>query len=303
MLSAKSVSTAFIENLHKGRAVIGLELAKPDNPMLSYLRFFFGKIPVPSLRFVHVLPRVQFFSSGEVTSLEMDEKILVAMQTEISEAFPKANRMDAELEVKVGDPLLGLLAEIREENADIAVIGRREDGHHSIKARKLARRSKCPVLIVPEDAEARMTHIMVPVDFSEHSSLALQVALAIRQEVNPKAKISCVHVYELPDLSPYRIQRTPEEMAAMVAEDRSEALSTFLNQELGEEQEGVEAVAVKKNMPGIAPYLLEYADEADVDFVVMGAKGHSKLELLLLGSVAENLITENEDLPLLIVKK
>ena len=303
MLSAKSVSTAFVENLREGRAVIGLGLSHPDNPMLNYLRFFFGKIPVPSLRFVHVMPRVEFFASGEVTSLEMDEKILAAMQSEISAAFPKANKMDAELEVKVGDPLAGLLAEIKEEKADIAVIGRREEGHHSIKARKLARRAKCPVLIVPEEAEARMTHIMVPVDFSEYSTLALETALAIRREVDPSAKVSCVHVYELPDLSPYRIQRTPEEMATMIEEDRREALNAFLAEQLGDDQEGVEAVVINKNMPGITQYLLEFAEDAEVDFIVMGAKGHSKLELLLLGSVAENLITDNEEIPLLIVKK
>ncbi len=302
MLSTKSIRSPLIETIRNGRAVIGLELANPDNPMLAYLRYFFGKIPVPSLRFVHVIPRVEFFFTSEATSMALDEKILAAMQAEISAVFPKADQVDAELEVKVGDPLEGLLAEIEEENADLAVIGRREEGSHNIKARKLTRRAKCPVLIVPEEAETELMHLMVPVDFSEHSVQALKTALAIREAVNPEARISCVHVYEMPDLSPYRIQRTPDEMRSMVEEDRREALKIFLGEHVGDKRERVNTILIHKNRPGIANYLLEYADDAEVDFIVMGAKGHSSLELLLLGSVADDLITENEEIPLLVVK-
>jgi nucleotide-binding universal stress UspA family protein len=54
--------------------------------------------------------------------------------------------------------------------------------------------------------------------------------------------------------------------------------------------------------PGVAQYILDAVDEANSDLVVMGAKGHSKVELLLLGSVTEKLLALNEHIPTLIVK-
>ena len=56
-------------------------------------------------------------------------------------------------------------------------------------------------------------------------------------------------------------------------------------------------------MPWIPHYIKEYAEENEVDFIVMGAKGHSKVELLLLGSVTEKLLSINNSIPTLIVKE
>lgn len=302
MLSTTTMNASLLKRMREGRATVGLELAKPDSPMLDYLRFFFGKVPVDELRFVHVIPKVEFFATREVTSLEMDEKILSAMQAKLSETFREPEKMNAILEIRAGNPLDELIGDINAEGAELAVIGQREDGRHNIKARKLTRKAPCPVLIVPEETEAKMEHIMVPVDFSNTSAEALQTALAIREAVNPKAKLTCVHVYSMPDLSPYLLQRTPDEMRIMVEQDRREAIDIFLRDHIGDDYDSVDTKLISKELPGVAHYLMEYADDAEVDFIVIGAKGHSKLELLLLGSVTENLLVDNEEIPTLVVK-
>lgn len=302
MLSKTTMNANLLQRMSEGRATVGLELAKPDSPMLDYLQFFFAKVPVDELRFVHVVPKVEFFATREVTSLEMDEKILAAMQVQLSETFREPEKMNALLEVRAGNPLDELIRDINNEGAELAVIGQREDGRHNIQARKLARKAPCPVLVVPEEAEAKMDHIMVPIDFSNTSAEALQTALAIREAVNPQAQITCVHVYSMPDLSPYLLQRTPDEMRTMVENDRREAIDIFLRDHVGDDIHSVDTQLISKELPGIAHYLMEYADETEVDFIVIGAKGHSKLELLLLGSVTENLLVDNEEIPTLVVK-
>lgn len=303
MQKAAKFVTPLLTQLRNGRVTVGLELAKPDDPMLAYLRFLFPKVPVKEIRFVHVVPGVHFFARKEVTTLELDEQILATMQAEISDAFRDAEGVNASLEVRAGRPLDELVDEIENGPSALAVIGRRDDGRNNIVAKKLARRTKCGLLVVPEDAKASMNHIMVPIDFSEHAAEALRTALALREMVNPQAKVSAVHVYELPDLSPYRASRTPDEMAADVREDREAAMQQFLRDHLGELANSVDVALIKHNYPGISRYLTEFVDEQDVDFVVMGAKGHSTLELLLLGSVTENFLSDNEDAPVLIVKE
>lgn len=88
----------------------------------------------------------------------------------------------------------------------------------------------------------------------------------------------------------------------MVEQDRREAIDIFLRDHIGEGYSNVETQLISKELPGVAHYLMEFADEAGVDFIVIGAKGHSKLELLLLGSVTENLLVDNEEIPTLVIK-
>ena len=189
MLKSANLITPLLTRLRSGRATVGLELAKPDDAMLAYLKFIFGKVPVKELRFVHVVPGVDFFATNTVTPLEMDEHILAAMQVEISDAFRELKGVNATLEVRSGRPLDELLEDLEAPETAMAVIGQRDDGRHNILARKLARRADCPLLVIPEDARPTMDHIMVPIDFSPHSAEALRTALALRELINPKARI------------------------------------------------------------------------------------------------------------------
>ena len=48
---------------------------------------------------------------------------------------------------------------------------------------------------------------------------------------------------------------------------------------------------------------MDFAKQHNVDLIVTGAKGHSQVELLLLGSVTEKLLAINDSLPTLVVKE
>ena len=47
---------------------------------------------------------------------------------------------------------------------------------------------------------------------------------------------------------------------------------------------------------------MDYAYDKKADLIVMGAKGHSQVELLLMGSVTEKVLAVNESIPTLVVK-
>ena len=88
----------------------------------------------------------------------------------------------------------------------------------------------------------------------------------------------------------------------MVEEDRMAAFDAFIATHLSEGEDNIEQQLVEKDRPGIAHYVMDYAKEQDVDFIVMGARGHSKVELLLLGSVTESVLAGNKHIPTLVVK-
>ena len=55
-------------------------------------------------------------------------------------------------------------------------------------------------------------------------------------------------------------------------------------------------------IPRPHPDTFDWLRAQGVDLVVMGAKGHSKVELLLLGSVTEHFLGINSRVPTLVVK-
>lgn len=270
--------------------------------MMNYLKFLFEKLAVKELRFVHVVPDIEFFAFGNTATLELDKSLIQPVQKAIIQTFEKTLVKEAKLEIESGNPLDEILEEAEDEAAVMMVIGQKKDGHHNIKARKLARKANCPVLVIPEKSKEQMNHILIPIDFSPSSKEALNAALAIRSYVNPSAKVTLVYVYELPNFSTYQISRRPEEIQSQVKEDRQIALDRFIENAGLADMKDIQGVVIEKDNPGIAHYLLDFAKEEDVDFIIMGAKGHSAFENFWLGSVAENLLTQNNETPTLLVR-
>ena len=304
MLTQIKNQLSFLDKLKDGKVIGGIELSspKPDDAMMNYLKFLFNKLEVNQLKFIHVVPDINFFAFGNTATLELDKNLIEPVQKAIIQTFSGTQVKEAFLEIESGDPLDEILKESKDEEAVMMVIGQKKNGHHNIEARKLARKTNRPVLIIPEKSKEYMNHILVPIDFSDSSMEALQTALAIRKHVNASAKITFIHIYELPDFSTYRISRRPEQIQNQVREDRQIALDQFIENAGLAEDKSIKGVVIEKNNPGIAHYLLDFSKDNDVDFIVMGAKGHTAFENFLLGSVAENLLTQNNEIPTLLVR-
>jgi len=87
-----------------------------------------------------------------------------------------------------------------------------------------------------------------------------------------------------------------------VMEDRQIALNKFIKKADFADAKNVHGVVIEKNNPGIAQYILKFARNSKADFIVMGAQGHSAFENFWLGSVAENLLSQNNDIATLLVR-
>jgi nucleotide-binding universal stress UspA family protein len=143
---------------------------------------------------------------------------------------------------------------------------------------------------------SRFNSILVPVDFSGCSDAALDAAVELAQKLG--AKLRLVHVYHPPTLmfDPYGIQ--PAEPFLLEA---PEAARKRLEQELKKvEAAGVQVEAdVRQGVP--AEEIVAEARECGADLIVMGTHGHTGLEHVLLGSVAERTVRLS-DSPVLTVK-
>jgi nucleotide-binding universal stress UspA family protein len=166
-------------------------------------------------------------------------------------------------------------------------------------AEHVVRSAPVPVLTVRPDSvvpPAGCHRILVPHDFSDHSTTAVEVAAAWARVLT--AEITLLHAVE-PVVYPefYAVDLLPDEMIGRLKSRSEEALEQAAERHL----EGV-TVNVKVIVGRAGDTIVTEADSENHDLVVMGTRGLSGLEHLLLGSVAESVLRRCA-LPLLAVRE
>jgi nucleotide-binding universal stress UspA family protein len=306
----ETAEKAIIQPFEVVQALVALELAEVDEPVLNFFDFFSSQVPVGAAYFIHVLPKIDFFDESlegnggrGAHPYEIDRSVLERMELKIKDRLSGTSSIYTEFDIKEGDPLEEILKDAEDIGADLVVIGQRtETEAHGILAKNLVRKVKGNALVVPDQATDSIKKILIPIDFSANSIRALQAAIAMNKRLYKPAELICLNVYDMPNLSVYKTGKTREQLKNMLEEDRNNAFKAFLHTYAGEVEDQIQTVLVERDLPGIARYILDFADENGIDFVVMGAKGHSKVDLLLMGSVTEKLLTLNEKIPTLVVK-
>ncbi|MEJ2110371.1 MAG: universal stress protein, partial [Acidobacteriota bacterium] len=168
-------------------------------------------------------------------------------------------------------------------------------------ARKVVRDSPCPVYTIREQENPRAPQkidcLLSPIDFSEHSGLA--VSLARETAGLYDAKLQILHVIEKASYPSFYKKENIEDtypganMAGLVHAE----MNRFYRESEGPDVE-VEFHAVEGH---VAHEILEYAERNDINMIVIATHGLSGLKHLLLGSVAEKVINRSP-CPVLTVK-
>jgi nucleotide-binding universal stress UspA family protein len=144
-----------------------------------------------------------------------------------------------------------------------------------------------------------MKRILVPIDFSVQAEYAAKVAANIAKLNN--SKIYLLHMLELPtgviDPSSYGTSsNTPT--ALLFLKRAYQKFEEFKQLPFFEGIEMEDSVQFHKAYDGI----IEESIKHDVNLIVMGSKGTSGLEEMLVGSNTEKVV-RNSDIPVLVIKK
>ena len=138
--------------------------------------------------------------------------------------------------------------------------------------------------------------ILVPIDFTETSTRALDYAVDLAQVLG--ASVSVVHVYQAPVYSfPDAVLVTPPEMAAEI----SDKCQRMLDEAVNSRRQRCSAIdGVLLSGP---PWeeIGRWAAEQGANLIVMGTHGRRGLPRAILGSVAERVI-RTSSVPVLTVR-
>lgn len=142
-------------------------------------------------------------------------------------------------------------------------------------------------------------HILVPLDGSSHSEVAISKAIAMAKAFNSTVTLlSVIDIYAIAGLGVDVAAGQTDYLSAATAEAKQavdSALQLF-------EAEGV--AATPSIMEGQAVYksILAAAEACSADLIVMGSHGRKGLEKLVLGSVAGQVLSHTH-LPVMIIRQ
>ena len=264
------------------RILVGVAHNDADADLLRYASMLARLTDQVEFRFVHV------FAGGR-----SHEAARQQLEQTVREHFSPSENTVVSVHASHGVRVDRLLELATEDACDLILVGHHPDrtGRRSL-ARRLAMKAPCSVWMAPMGSEARLREVVVAVDFSDPSALAVEVATRLAASARLSRCLAlhvCVEQTEAGD----------EEQAFDALRDEPVTFEQFLAPlDLGGmrvEQRVAENTSVQQAIQNLGA-------ECRADLLVMGSRGASPAAAVLLGSETEHMLREAKA-PVLVVKR
>ena len=224
---------------------------------------------------------------------EIEERLQKALPAELSAS--------THVHVSAATGLPEVLRTARDRDLDLLVVGRRlpsdQLGLGSVFYR-LARKTPCDVLVVPQHAYAHLNRLLVLVDGSEHSLMALRTALCLARTTGGTPQVIVQNVFDLP----YGYRKTGMTMQEAIRHREAVQRKEIEACIAGIDTSGVDFQVVCACANDIAAAAHSLASADHMDAIVVGSRGATLPAIALLGGTAERVLL-NAPTPVLVVKR
>ncbi|MDV2468128.1 universal stress protein [Acinetobacter chinensis] len=142
-------------------------------------------------------------------------------------------------------------------------------------------------------------HILVPVDESPISYAAVEQALSLAQELKSTVTVmSVISVDPFVGVDFYKVAPAITDYFMQAEKNAQDRLAEI---KLSFDRDGI--TVNTRVVRGVVPSegIIQVADEVGADLIIMGSHGRTGFKKLMLGSVAQNVLTQSP-VPVLIVK-
>ncbi|MBT3785832.1 universal stress protein [bacterium] len=285
--------------------LVSLGWDEHDSGLASYAKLLSTLSDVDSVHFIHVLyPNHEPFtgiSKGHQEIMEEARKhdFLEKMEEAVIPQFEDTPQTEIICElVQEGSPLPQMLRYVKENDIDLVIVGQNPDSHKTSRlCLKLVQKSPCSVLVIPWGTEAKIDHVLVPVDFSRFSKNALEIGSNICKALGLK-RITALHVFGVSMVDETNEDAKQEAIRNMKLISCEEFSTFFQGLEFGD----VEVEELDHLDPNVGRGIKFIAKEWNSDLLVVGSRGRTAVASILAGSITEYLIMYSH-IPVLAVKE
>ncbi|HEU18055.1 MAG TPA: universal stress protein [Deltaproteobacteria bacterium] len=286
------------------RIVVSITLGDQDEAKLRYTGMVSRLASTETVYFLHVIgssdgkeeTKNEYKGIQGVTGDAVHER----MKELVAKYFEGSPETKQEYMIMEDAPLIhiDLLRKFKDMDIDLLVLGkiRSELTKRTIPA-KIARKAPCSVLFIPEGMKPEFSNILVPIDFSEISRDALDIALSLASAANLDT-VRCINIYDVP--SGYHKSGKSYEQFAEIMKGHAETHFAKFIERIN--RRNITVSPVYKLGRSVCKAIDEYVREHYVDLLIIGGRGRRSGAVFVLGSVTEKLI-DSTSMPLLAVKK
>ena len=206
--------------------------------------------------------------------------------------------IDTQIVVTKGTPAAGILERAAALPADVVVMGThgRTGFEHLLLGsvtEKVLRKATCPVMTVPPPvattSKLPLERILCPVDFSEPSLAAVQLAVSLAEET--AARLTLLHVFEWPTDEALKKQLA-QEVLSEFCRDREIRTRERLESLIRQDVRNWCTLDVQLRNGKAHAEIVHRADVDHDDVIVMGAHGRGPVGQFWFGSTTNQVIRQ-----------
>lgn len=284
------------------KLMVCLDLSNMDQLLIKYASYMAGLVEAKHVTFLHIMEDSSFPEdlAEQFPDLAepLDDIVEEELQEKIDQHFINTDA-DTNLVVQTGNTTQKIIEFADKNEIDMTLLGKKSGFKGTgVVLGKLARFIHSSILFLPESARHTLNRILVPVDFSNESQLALQEAIKFAAKTD--AEIDIQHVYELPkQYFPYNVPT--DELKKKMKEHLNEKYQKFMSKldKMGKEIRYFFTLSEDKTM---SENIYNKAINEQADLIIMGSKTKTAATALFKGSSAEKLAKANYNIPLMIIK-
>jgi len=289
------------------RLLVLLELNEYDDIIFDFVNRIAGvlKSDLESVSFLHVAEDLDIPQAildkypGLIPSI--DESINQAIEGKLENYEHLKEIKELSISTLGGAKLQQVPAFIRENDIDLLVVNRSDDNEEEVSfLQKLIRRSSCSVALIPPSIPSNIRNLLVPMDFSKNSLMALKTARDLCTK-HADMHINGLHIYKLPH-GYFKTGLTKDQfIEEMVSYARGE-VDKFV-EEVGLDKDRFTMHYRMLNSNGI-PYMINrFSFNQKMDAIVLGSRGGNTIGSLFVGEGNEELMGRDQYRPLIVEKK
>jgi len=278
---------------------IFLDLSETDEFLLSYFKKLDDVFDFDSLTLVHFVAMESDSADLEILTQQLPKPLEELIEDELMDLVKKVfgtEKSSIHIKIALGGKLDVLVKWVDSQQFNMLVLGKKakEEGT-GVFSGKVIRLTNSDCLFVPEDAKTEFERIVLPLDFSDYTEKVISRGLNLSK--NFSSKLLPVHVLKAGfQYFPYFKNQEKYQKSL-----RSKAEASFIKIQ---KKTGLseELICLEDSGNHISRLLHEFAAKHKANLIIIGNKGNADEDDLLIGSVAERLISAERKVPILIVK-
>ncbi|MCR9249899.1 MAG: universal stress protein [bacterium] len=284
------------------KILVALDNSSMDEKLISAASYICERSDSTDVFFTNIIKDFEVPSQLEKQFPELLENALKDRKEEMAKKVKEffiPETAKTHINVKKGHILKDLLLFAEKEGIDLIVVGRKNKKDGGILNTRLARRATCSLLIVPQDAKIQSDKILVPIDFSDNSQMALEKAVDIANFTD--AKIITQNVYQVP-VGYHYSGKSFDEFSKVMENNARDDFKKFVKKIKLADADIEQMYTLVKEEDNIMIDVYKTAIDVEADIMIVGAKGRTAATALFIGSKSEKLVQINEKIPLLVVR-